>query len=409
MFELNASLTSGLRFLGLTLSVCALVNSIDSASAVAAESSAKSQAPVYLPKTFQSGNVTLKGHLALPANRPAKVPVVLILVGSGVTNRYSDLPAAATADQKPATLFKEIEDKLLASGVAVFAYDKRGVEPTDASYFYNRRNPLFQTATANNLALDAVRAFDFVSTLPEVDSTKIILLGHSEGSQIAQRIAAARPQVYKLYLMGLLTRSLDKGVEHQQIANMMRQFYVKDSDFDGCVTQEEYEDFKAKNRAQFPYLDSEDHVPSWAKVLGLDKNGDKRICEVEARYYYEQTSKGRLREIRDTNTPWELSVPKQWFLEFFEHGPWLKERLPFCTKTRVFQGEIDIATPFEDALELRDACVKNQTPLLAMKSYPGLGHVFSPRIGYRNWMDTAGPADPRVAEDVAAAARADLK
>ncbi len=61
-------------------------------------------------------------------------------------------------------------------------------------------------------------------------------------------------------------------------------------------------------------------------------------------------------------------------------------------------------TPFEDALNLKTSCKDKQTPLAEFKSYPGLGHGFSPRVGLRGWKDTTGPMDTKVLQDIAAAA-----
>ncbi|MGE3680595.1 MAG: alpha/beta hydrolase family protein [Bdellovibrionales bacterium] len=86
----------------------------------------------------------------------------------------------------------------------------------------------------------------------------------------------------------------------------------------------------------------------------------------------------------------------------------MQKRTQFCGKSRVFHGEVDVQTPFEDALELRDRCKIRGTPLRSFHPYPELGHAFSPRVGYRGWKDTQGPMDSRVQEDIATAAKIDL-
>ncbi|MGE0527316.1 MAG: alpha/beta hydrolase family protein, partial [Bdellovibrionales bacterium] len=112
----------------------------------------QSPAAVYLPQQFQTEDgLTLNGHLALPSSGSKKFPVVLFLVGSGVVNRYEDVDGESTADRKPTLLFKGIEDRLLAMGVGVFAYDKRGGVPAGESFLSSRVTADFQTATATNL------------------------------------------------------------------------------------------------------------------------------------------------------------------------------------------------------------------------------------------------------------------
>src|SRR6185437_1652509 len=111
-------------------------------------SSAAFSSPILVPNptettTYIAESITthdglqLGAHLAVPAKRAGPFPAVLLLVGSGPVNRYEAVPASVTVDGAPAQLFKGIGDALVAKGIAVFAYDKRGVTPKDNSFLGN--------------------------------------------------------------------------------------------------------------------------------------------------------------------------------------------------------------------------------------------------------------------------------
>ncbi len=154
----------------------------------------------YIPSTFQSADhLTLHGHIALPSGKAGPFPTVLLLVGSGAGNRYGDIPSDMTSNHQPALLFQGIETALVQSGIAVYSYDKRGVIPKDDTFLDNTVTSDYQTATAKNLASDALNAFDHLKSFPQVDSSRIALLGHSEGTALAMKISEQRPEVTRFH------------------------------------------------------------------------------------------------------------------------------------------------------------------------------------------------------------------
>ena len=72
--------------------------------------------------TFTSGDVTLHGNLRVPAAGDAPVPAVLLLAGSGPTDRNGDsalLPG-------PIGILRHLADILQINGFASLRYDKLG-------------------------------------------------------------------------------------------------------------------------------------------------------------------------------------------------------------------------------------------------------------------------------------------
>lgn len=111
-------------------------------------------------------------------------PALLLLTGSGPQNRDEELYG-----HKP---FAVIADYLTRKGYLVLRVDDRGVGETTGDR---------SSATSKDFADDAIVALDYLNILPDVDKTKIGLLGHSEGGMLAQMVAARRSEVDFLILM----------------------------------------------------------------------------------------------------------------------------------------------------------------------------------------------------------------
>ena len=82
-------------------------------------------------------------------------------------------------------------------GFAVLQYDKRGINENETFWIVMYMGNL----TFNRSKHDAEKALDVLIQQPEVDANRITVLGHSEGTIIAPRIAIDNPdKVKKLYL-----------------------------------------------------------------------------------------------------------------------------------------------------------------------------------------------------------------
>jgi pimeloyl-ACP methyl ester carboxylesterase len=79
---------------------------------------------------------------------------------------------------------KSLAEALAAGGVASYRFDKRGVGASPGDW---RRPGLWDGAD------DARAALQLLADRPEVDPSRIVLLGHSEGAVLAAAIAAADP------------------------------------------------------------------------------------------------------------------------------------------------------------------------------------------------------------------------
>jgi uncharacterized protein len=124
-----------------------------------------------------AASVTLAGTVTIPEGK-GPFPGVVLITGSGLQNRDEELMG-----HKP---FLVLADYLTRHGIAVLRYDDRG---------FARSTGSAATATSEDFAGDALAAWQYLRTRPDVDPRRVGLLGHSEGGLIAPMLAARTPGV----------------------------------------------------------------------------------------------------------------------------------------------------------------------------------------------------------------------
>lgn len=122
--------------------------------------------------TFENkyAGIKLSGTLTYPNKTDKKVPVVILISGSGPQDRDETF-----YEHKP---FLVLSDFLTRHGIAVLRYDDRG---------FGKSTGDNSTATTKDLSSDVLSAIDFLKTRKEFG--KIGLIGHSEGAIIAPMVA----------------------------------------------------------------------------------------------------------------------------------------------------------------------------------------------------------------------------
>jgi fermentation-respiration switch protein FrsA (DUF1100 family) len=143
---------------------------------------------------------TLAGTLTLPKDRTGPVPAVVTITGSGPQRRDEDvLPGYAP--------FREIADALGRSGVAVLRLDDRGTGASTGD---------FAAATSADFANDIRAALAYLRTRPEIDASRLALLGHSEGGLIAPMVAASDTNVAAIVLLAAPAETGREIIAYQQ-------------------------------------------------------------------------------------------------------------------------------------------------------------------------------------------------
>jgi predicted esterase len=149
--------------------------------------------------------VKTKAQLTYPATGKGPFPAVLMIQGSGALDKNSTL----TKNAKP---FWEIARYLSERGFVVLRYDKRGVGTT--SYTVSNQN-VYGNATADDYIHDAQKALNVLIQQPEVDPKRISILGHSEGTLYAPRVAIDNStKVKNIILMATLAQNPTSVVEY---------------------------------------------------------------------------------------------------------------------------------------------------------------------------------------------------
>jgi alpha-beta hydrolase superfamily lysophospholipase len=140
------------------------------------------------------------GTLTL-ADRAAKTPVVIIVAGSGPTDRNGNSPAGLQTNA-----YKLLAEGLASNGISSLRFDKRGIGQSKAA-LTSEANLTFETY------ID-----DLVSWVRLLRSDRrfshIILLGHSEGSLVAM-IAAEKAEVAGYISLEGAGRPIDQVLRQQ--------------------------------------------------------------------------------------------------------------------------------------------------------------------------------------------------
>lgn len=124
----------------------------------------------------KEGN-TLTGTLTIPEGE-GPFPAMVLVSGSGQQNRDDEL-----MNHRP---FWVIADYCARHGIAVLRYDDRGIGGSTGE---------LMNATSLDFSYDAEAAFDFLRNQKSIDTSRVGILGHSEGGIINFMVSARRPEV----------------------------------------------------------------------------------------------------------------------------------------------------------------------------------------------------------------------
>jgi pimeloyl-ACP methyl ester carboxylesterase len=158
-------------------------------------------AAVESPYTIRSGTLQLHGTLTLPRGAKGPVPVVVIIAGSGPTDRNGN----SMLGIKPNS-YAQLAWRLAERGVASLRYDKRVLPGTTGQVN-------IATLSLEDFAADARAAAD--SLARDKAFSKVILLGHSEGAALALLAARDDPAVAGAILVSGLGRPLTVVIREQ--------------------------------------------------------------------------------------------------------------------------------------------------------------------------------------------------
>ena len=137
-----------------------------------------------LPVSLKTLSGTISGTLALPKNTTGKIPVVLIIAGSGPTDRDGNGAAGLNGNT-----YKMLANALGKNGIASLRYDKRMIGQSVSS-------TKLKELRFEDYVDDAVGLINMLSE--DERFSKVIVLGHSEGSLVG--ILSVRGQPAKAFI-----------------------------------------------------------------------------------------------------------------------------------------------------------------------------------------------------------------
>ncbi|RKR82485.1 hypothetical protein BDD43_2668 [Mucilaginibacter gracilis] len=146
---------------------------------------------------------TLSGTLTMPKDAPEKLPLVLIIAGSGPTDRNGNSTQGLNTNT-----YKYIAEGLGKAGIASVRYDKRGIgKSTSSSKEADTKFTDFvDDASAMLLSLKEDKRF-----------SKFVILGHSEGSLIGMITAYSEPVNGMISVAGAGRPAYDVLIEQMKV------------------------------------------------------------------------------------------------------------------------------------------------------------------------------------------------
>jgi hypothetical protein len=165
---------------------------------------------VETPFSFQSGALTLPGTLTLPANYSGRIPVALIVAGSGPTDRNGNSAGLLRA-QNNSNLYAILAWQLATAGIASVRYDKRVIGDN-----------------IHKIDLPSISIDDFIGDVAagaqalaaDKRFSKVVLIGHSEGAELVLQAVNRGATAAGIVMMSGAGRPI-MTVLHEQIAKQL--------------------------------------------------------------------------------------------------------------------------------------------------------------------------------------------
>jgi len=242
-----------------------------------------------------------------------------------------------------------LADHLVRQGIAVLRYDDRGTGESTGN---------FSAAILKDFANDAWAAFQFVKDQKYFNTTKIGLIGHSEGGLIASMIAAEHEEIDFTVLMAA------PGLTGEEIIHLQSALIARANG----VSEEEISRSNGLNKRLFEAVKS---VP--------DRQELSREIEAIINDYIAnlpESEKLKPENNRETLNTRTARVTKPWFRYFLTYDPSETLSKIKCPVLAI-NGEKDLQVPPKENLKvIEKALKKGKNKDYTIKEIKGLNHLF---------------------------------
>lgn len=365
---------------------------------------------------FNSSLFPFSKALAQPELAPTKYRNLVIDLGNGIsTNAQLSYPAIGNGSYPGVLLIAGIgpigmnaiplalvSEYLSERGYAVLKYDKRGVGPNSTVIDTN----VWENATFHDLKRDAEVALDVLINQPEVDPKRVSLIGHSEGTMIASRIAIDNPtKVENVVIMGAVAQNLVNGLMYFQLVgsplNYAEEILDKNNTGEISIQTLAEDDFLSRRLLESASNDTAINIQEWIRLFDNQVNASDKIniqsqlvpVLVEAfnnfTFVNDSSSEcliggGLCRNLIESHR----DLPPT--LDIIENiSPWIN--------ILILNGQNDSQTTVRQALALKQKLDASGHPNHELITYPDLGHFFYPSPIE---ISEAGPIQPYVLRDL---------
>lgn len=162
------------------------------------------------PFSFRSGALSLPGTLTLPVNYTGKIPVALIVAGSGPTDRNGNSAGPLRA-QNNSNLYAIMAWQLATAGIASVRYDKRVIGD-------NIRKIDLPSITIDDFIGDVMAGAQALAA--DKRFSRVVLIGHSEGAELVLQAVNQGAPAAGIVMMSGAGRPI-MTVLREQIAKQM--------------------------------------------------------------------------------------------------------------------------------------------------------------------------------------------
>ncbi len=348
--------------------------------------------------------VKTNARLTIPAVGNGPFPGVLLIHGSGATDMnettgYIHIDNTTGSKIYPsAQPFFEIAQYLSERGFVVLKYDKRGVS---TNYIILDTN-VWGNATANDYIQDGKNALKVLLQQPEVDSKRISIIGHSEGTVYIPRVAIDNStNVKNIILIGVLAQNPVKAVEYYQDVSLPLEYASKvlDRNHTGMISIQQIADDHLLRNFLVPSSvvltnNTEAITTTLAKDFGTSGHIsiEKQLKPLLVKGYENITSFKSLK----CNHPGVC--PVLWrSMSNLTTSLSIIGNVSKSTGILILNGENDTQTPVQQAFLLQQRLTDVNHPDHTLITYPDLGHLFYPSS---QWKTGIGPIQQYVLADV---------
>jgi len=284
--------------------------------------------------TNKAAAIKLAGTLTLPRSKGPH-PAAILIQGSGPHGRDE-----MVGYHRP---FLVLADYLTRNGIAVLRYDKRGTNHSTGAY---------SNSTIYDLASDASAAVEYLKTRREIDSSRIGMIGHSEGGTVAPIVAAESSDVaFIVSLAGPGVNGRDTIILQDLASAKIK-----------GATDEELELIR---RIVEPYY----RVP-------IDEK-DNAVAKVKMQKIYDDMTDEQRHAYRYLKDGWTNQVDHcisyRTTLEYDPKPILMKVKCPVLA----INGALDVqVTPKENLAGFEEALKAGGNTNFTVKELPGLNHLF---------------------------------